>query len=89
MEFAGMESLEDTPSNITLPPHESDHKEKTNFLTETVGKFVEKFVMVEFDVEKVWHEKQRQRKKIEATAKETSGLPKFRPGKYIVEDFFH
>lgn len=57
MEFAGLESMEDTPSNITLPPNSV----KTDFLTETVGKFVEKFVMVEFDAEKAWCDMQLQK----------------------------
>ena len=34
---------------------------KTEFIEEVIGKFVEEFAFVEFDIEKAWREQQEQR----------------------------
>jgi hypothetical protein len=88
MDFAGIDSLEGTPSKITLPSQESSDKEKTTLFTDIIGKFVENYVMVEFDVERAWREQQEQRR-IQATANPTTcnisststHIPEFTSGK--------
>ena len=62
MQWAGIETLDGTPENITLPCEASSHEERVNFLNCTIGKFVEEFVLVECDVEKAWREQQEQKR---------------------------
>lgn len=50
MKFAGLDSLEDTPSKIELPPGDASNDAKAAFLQDTIGQFVDKYVMVEFAV---------------------------------------
>ena len=46
MMFAGLESLEDTPSKIQLPPDDADNDLKAEFFKDTIRQFVDKYVMV-------------------------------------------
>lgn len=57
MTWAGLKELDDTPVNLPKLPTETDTKEvKREFLFKHIGKFVEEFVLVEFDVERAWME---------------------------------
>ena len=71
MQWAGMETLDGTPVNIKLPLGTSSHEEKENFLSSTVGKFVEEFVLVECDVEKAWREQQEQKRQQQMSANQS------------------
>ena len=51
MQWAGMEEMSGTPVKIKLPPKASSQEDREKFLTDTVGKFVEEFVLVECDRE--------------------------------------
>ena len=59
MKFADLESLEDTPSKIELPSDNASNDLKAAFLNDTMGQFVDKYVMVEFTVEKSWQTQQQ------------------------------
>ena len=59
MTWAGMETLDGTPTTISVPTGESSEEEKKSFIESTIGKFVEQYVLAEFDVEK------RQRQEVE------------------------
>lgn len=61
MEWAGLESMQSTPRNITVPTLHSPQEKKVKFLNETIGAFVDEYILPEFDVEKVWrlHQKQK------------------------------
>jgi hypothetical protein len=59
MKFADLESLEDTPSKIELPSDNASNDLKAAFLKDTMGHFVDKYVMVEFAVEKSWQTQQQ------------------------------
>ena len=61
MQWAGLEDLSGTPTNISLPKHTSSKEERKKFLMDTIGKFVEEFVLVECDIEKVWREQHEQK----------------------------
>lgn len=63
MNWAGLEKLDDTPTRIINPPQESSDDEKKHFLQTTVGKFVEEYVLTEFDVAKKQREEAEERKK--------------------------
>lgn len=54
MEWAGLESMQSTPKNITVPTLHSPQEKKVKFLNEIIGAFVDEYVLPEFDVEKVW-----------------------------------
>lgn len=58
MTWAGLDSLDGHPSLIELPPLNANKKEKNAFVTNVFGKFVEEYVMTEFDMEKSWRMKQ-------------------------------
>lgn len=79
MDFAGLDGLEGTPSDLKLPSDNSSDESKASFLTDTVGKCVEKYVMVEFDIEKAWREQQEQKQNQATTtctsSSNTSSLP--------------
>jgi DNA-binding NarL/FixJ family response regulator len=52
MQWAGLDSLEGTPKKIkTLDPNLLD-QDKQEYITTTIGEFVDEYIMVECDVEK-------------------------------------
>ena len=58
---------------------------KTKFIEEVIGKFVEEFAFVEFDIEKAWREQQEQRnsptdQQATATCASSTVPPKLAPG---------
>ena len=62
MSWAGLDSLNGlTPTKITLVDEKASNEMKTEFIEEVIGKFVEEFAFVEFDIEKAWREQQEQR----------------------------
>ncbi|CAH3179477.1 unnamed protein product, partial [Porites lobata] len=57
MKWAGLQTLDDKPVNLPKLPSETDSAEvKKDFLHKHIGKFVDEFVLVEFDVERAWKE---------------------------------
>ena len=57
MKWAGLLTLDDKPVNLPKLPSETDSAEvKEDFLHKHIGKFVDEFVLVEFDVERAWKE---------------------------------
>ena len=84
MKFAGLENLEDAPSKIELPPDNASDELKAAFFKDTIGQFVDKYVMVEFTVEKSWEAQQKKRleekKKDPMTCTVPSSLPALLPG---------
>ena len=83
MNFAGLENLEDAPSKIELPPDNASDELKAAFFKDTIGQFVDKYVMVEFTVEKSWEAQQKKRlkeKKLPMTCTVPSSLPALLPG---------
>jgi len=61
MQWAGMEEQSGTPVKIILPPKTSSQEERKEFLSDVIGKFVEEFVLVECDIERVWREQHEQK----------------------------
>ena len=61
MEWAGLESMQSTPRNITVPTLHSQQEKKVKFLNETIGAFVDEYILPEFDVEKVWRLQREQK----------------------------
>ena len=55
--WAGLEELDGVPVNLPKLPKNSDTTEvKEEYLFTQIGKFVDEFVLVEFDVERAWME---------------------------------
>ncbi len=55
--WAGLEKLDGIPVNFPKLPQSSDTTEvKKEYLFTQIGKFVDEFVLVEFDVERAWME---------------------------------
>lgn len=55
--WAGLEELDGVPVNLPKLPKNSDTTEvKEEYLFTEIGKFVDEFVLVEFDVERAWME---------------------------------
>lgn len=55
--WAGVEELDGVPINLPKLPKTSDTTEvKEEYLFTQIGKFVDEFVLVEFDVERTWME---------------------------------
>ena len=78
MSWAGLDSLDAlTPTKITLIDKKASDEQKTKFIDEVLGKFVEKFPFVEFDIEKAWREQQEQRNSASLTV-----TPNLAPGTY-------
>ena len=50
--WAALEKLDGTPTKICVPSSDNSKEEKKSFLNATIGKFVEQYVLTEFDVEK-------------------------------------
>lgn len=61
MEWAGIESIEGNPANIKVPSLHASKEHKTKFVNETIGTFVDEYVLPEFDIEKVWRLQQEQK----------------------------
>ena len=61
MEWSGMETVEGKPANIKVPGLHASQESKTKFVNDTIGTFVDEYVLPEFDVEKVWRLQQQQK----------------------------
>lgn len=61
MEWAGLDSMESTPTNITVPTLHASRQKKVQFLNDTIGTFVDEYILPELDVEKVWRLQQAQK----------------------------
>lgn len=61
MKWAGFDTLDGHPTLITLPDEKAKHEEKEKFLTDVIGKFTEEYVMTEFDVEKSWRKRNKEK----------------------------
>lgn len=61
MQWAGMEEQIGSPVKIIFPPKTSSQEERKEFLSDVIGKFVEEFVLVECDIERVWREQHEQK----------------------------
>ena len=60
--WAGLEKLDGVPSNLPKLSNSSDSIEiKKAFIEKHIGKFVDEFVLVEFDVEEAWMEEIEER----------------------------
>ena len=53
MAWAGLESLHSTPVNIRVPTLHASLDNKVKFMTDTIGAFVDEYILPQFDVEKV------------------------------------
>lgn len=63
--WAGLEKLDGVPVNLPKLPTRSETAEvKKEFLFKHIGKFVDEFVLVEFDVERAWREARHQEQQI-------------------------
>ena len=61
MEWAGMESIDGKAEKIKVPTQHAFRENKTKFVNETIGTFVDEYVFPEFDVEKMWRLQQEQK----------------------------
>ena len=61
MTWAGMENLESTPLNAEIPPTTATIQDKSKFLEESIGNFVDKYALVVPDVKGVWDMEEAQR----------------------------
>ena len=52
MAWEGLESLDDEPIHLTIPTAHRKKAEKKEFVETEIGRFVEQYVLSEFDVEK-------------------------------------
>ena len=59
MEWAGLQTLDDVPKSITIPGPRSRVKQRKEFLQNVLSKFVEEYVLVEFDREKALRKKNK------------------------------
>ena len=53
MAWAGLESLHSTPVNITVSTLHASLDNKVKFMIDTIGAFVDEYILPQFDVEKV------------------------------------
>ena len=60
MEWAGLGSLGGTPKEIKVPGPRSSTKQREQFVDNVLSKFVEEFILVEFDSEKSATKKQKE-----------------------------
>ena len=81
MKWAGLEQLDDTPTIISVPSCESSKEERMSFTSDTVGKFVEEYVLTEFDVEKRQREEDENRRKAQA---QRNSSHQFQNGNYSI-----
>ena len=88
LSWAGLHSLDAlTPTKITLIDKKASDEQKTKFIDEVIGKFVEEFAFVEFDIEKAWREHQEQRnspadQQATASCASLTVTPNLAPGTY-------
>ena len=61
MEWAGLESLQSKPVNITIPSLHASREKKLQFMTDTISTFEDKYILPKFDVKKVWRLQQEQK----------------------------
>ena len=79
MTWAGLEKLDGTPTKICVPSSDNSEEEKKSFFNATIGKFVEQYVLTEFDVEKKQREEVEKRRN--ESGKETTSLQELTNGK--------
>ncbi|XP_078365968.1 uncharacterized protein LOC144650183 isoform X2 [Oculina patagonica] len=73
--WAGLEKLDGIPVNLPKLPQSSDTTEvKKEYLFTQIGKFVDEFVLVEFDVERAWMEAREESEQSHTRAPSRSGL---------------
>lgn len=60
MQWAGLEELGGTLANITRPKETSSKEEREKFIMDTIVKFVEEFLLLECNIEKVRREQHEQ-----------------------------
>lgn len=68
MTWAGMENLESRPLNIEVPPQSASVQEKSEFLEECIGSFVDKYAVVIPDVKGTWEMEEAQHKESEVSS---------------------
>ena len=64
MTWAGLKTLDSTPTKIRVPSKDSSEDEKISFLHDTIGEFVEQYALTEFDIEKKQREEVEKRKSL-------------------------
>ena len=55
-----MDTIEEKPTSIKVPRLHASKEDKTKFMNDTIGTFVNEYVLPEFDVKKVWRLQQQQ-----------------------------
>ena len=59
MEWAGLDSMDGTPRNITIPHLNTTKVVKKGFMESIIGKFVDEFILPNLDAEKAMLHKTR------------------------------
>ena len=70
MSWAGLENLDDIPTSLQVPSVHCKKEEKEDFIKNTIGNFVEEYVLTEFDLEKLQRKEAEKRREKEATTGE-------------------
>ena len=89
MTWGGLESLDDDPIHLTIPTAHSKKAEKEYFVETEIGRFVEEYVLSEFDVEKARREEiekmnEKERKERQSNSEPTTAFQQtFNVGKAV------
>ena len=74
--WAGLDKLDGVPENLPkLPKHTDNIEVKKEFIEKQFGKFVDEYVLVEFDIEKTWREGLEERRRQQQGGQQQSGQP--------------
>ena len=88
--WSKVNSTNETPTYVTkMLKKDASIEEQGQFLQSYLGKFVDEFVLTEFDIEKKWEEENERRRKEKELEKSNQTMPTantdnlFRPGKKV------
>ena len=74
--WAGLEKLDGVPENLPkLPKHTDTIEVKKEFIEKHFGKFVDEYVLVEFDVERAWRKGLEERRRQQQGGQQQGGQP--------------
>lgn len=74
--WAGLDKLDGVPENLPKLPKDTDNIEvKKEFIEKQFGKFVDEYVLVEFDIEKTWREGLEERRRQQQGGQQQGGQP--------------
>ena len=84
MNWAEFDTPDGVSKNIVIPDNSSSKAEKKQFIDSTISKFVEEYILVEFNIETMWRDKLEKQREAEQESTNQASLCPYQliPGNY-------